>query len=46
LAVLGFAEWLNGHVGPGILLAVGFELALGLAFFQTRRVSLEPETAD
>lgn len=45
LAVLGFAEWLNGHVGPGILLAVGFELALGLAFFQTRRVSGELETA-
>ncbi|VVP76282.1 hypothetical protein PS934_00266 [Pseudomonas fluorescens] len=45
LAVLGFAEWLNGHVGPGMLLAVGVELALGLAFFQTRRVSVELETA-
>jgi hypothetical protein len=45
LAVLGFAEWLDGHVGPGILLAVGVELALGLAFFQTRRVSVELETA-
>ncbi|MFY0727476.1 hypothetical protein [Pseudomonas sp. NFX15] len=45
LAVLGFSEWLNGHVGPGILLAVGVELALGLAFFQTRRVSAELETA-
>ena len=44
LAVLGFGEWLNGHVGPGILLAVGVELALGLAFFQTRRVSVEFET--
>ncbi|KAB0507740.1 hypothetical protein [Pseudomonas moorei] len=44
LAALGFGEWLNGHVGPGILLAVGFELALGLAFFQTRRVSAELET--
>ncbi|MGF6090421.1 hypothetical protein [Pseudomonas sp. 18173] len=45
LAVLGFGEWLNGNVGPGILLAVGLELALGLAFFQTRRVSVELETA-
>ncbi|WP_223533885.1 MULTISPECIES: hypothetical protein [unclassified Pseudomonas] len=45
LAVLGFVEWLDGHVGPGILLAVGVELALGLAFFQTRRVSMELETA-
>ncbi|AFY19708.1 hypothetical protein [Pseudomonas sp. UW4] len=45
LAVLGFAEWLAGHVGPGMLLAVGLELALGLAFFQTRHVSVELETA-
>lgn len=45
LATLGFGEWLNGHAGPGILLAVGVELALGLAFFQTRRVSAELETA-
>ena len=45
LAILGFGEWLNGHAGPGILLAVGVELALGLAFFQTRRVSVELETA-
>ncbi|MGE8150010.1 hypothetical protein ACQKP5_02030 [Pseudomonas vancouverensis] len=45
LAVLGFAEWLNGHAGPGILLAVGVELALGLAFFQTRRVSVQLEAA-
>ncbi|MEJ5060779.1 MULTISPECIES: hypothetical protein [unclassified Pseudomonas] len=44
LAILGFAEWLNGHVGPGILLAVAVELALGLAFFQTRRMSVEFET--
>ncbi|MNC44829.1 hypothetical protein D3C75_937470 [compost metagenome] len=44
LAILGFGEWLNGHVGPGILLAVGVELALGLAFFQTRRESAEFET--
>ena len=28
LAVLGFAEWLNGHAGPGILLAVLVEFAL------------------
>ncbi|MNP38369.1 hypothetical protein D3C76_1318770 [compost metagenome] len=45
LAVLGFGEWLNGHAGPGILLAVGVELALGLAFFQARHLSMEPETA-
>ncbi|RON45703.1 hypothetical protein [Pseudomonas frederiksbergensis] len=45
LAALGFGEWLNGHAGPGILLAVGVELALGLGFFQTRRVSVELETA-
>ncbi|MDZ5435988.1 hypothetical protein T3H00_25410 [Pseudomonas fluorescens] len=45
LAVLGFGEWLNGHAGPGILLAVGVELALGLAFFQARRVSVEFEVA-
>ena len=41
LAALGFGEWLNGHAGPGILLAVGVELALGLAFFQARRESVE-----
>lgn len=45
LAALGFGEWLNGDAGPGILLAVGVELALGLGFFQTRRVSVELETA-
>lgn len=45
LAVLGFSEWLNGHAGPVILLAVVVELALGLAFLQTRRVSVELETA-
>ncbi|MGE8064291.1 hypothetical protein [Pseudomonas sp. NPDC089569] len=44
LAILGFAEWLNGHAGPGILLAVGLELAMGLAFFQTQRVAVELET--
>jgi hypothetical protein len=44
LAALGFGEWLNGHAGPGILLAVVVELALGLAFLQTRRVSAELET--
>ncbi|MEN4947437.1 hypothetical protein [Pseudomonas proteolytica] len=36
LAVLGIGEWLNGHAGPGILLAVGTELALGLGFIQAR----------
>ncbi|WP_339452676.1 hypothetical protein [Pseudomonas sp. EA_5y_Pfl2_R50] len=41
LAVLGFAEWLNGHVGPGILLAVLVEFALGLGFVQARRVTVE-----
>jgi FtsH-binding integral membrane protein len=45
LAILGFCEWLNGHAGPGILLAVAVELALGLAFFQTRRMSGELEPA-
>ena len=45
LAALGFGEWLNGHAGPGILLAVVVELALGLAFLQTKRVSVELETA-
>lgn len=45
LATLGLGEWLNGHAGPGILLAVGVELALGLAFLQTKRVSVELETA-
>jgi len=45
LAALGFSEWLNGHTGPGILLAVLVELALGLGFHQTRRVSIELETA-
>ncbi|MFJ2426514.1 hypothetical protein ACIP66_07995 [Pseudomonas sp. NPDC088429] len=41
LAVLGFGEWLNGHAGPGILLAVLVELALGLGFVQARRVTVE-----
>ena len=41
LAVLGFAEWLNGHAGPGILLAVLVEFALGLGFVQARRVTVE-----
>ncbi len=45
LAALGFGEWLNGHAGPGILLAVLAELALGLGFLQTLRVSVEFETA-
>jgi hypothetical protein len=44
LAALGFGEWLNGHAGPGILLAVVVESALGMGFFQTRRVSVELET--
>jgi len=44
LAVLGVGEWLSGHAGPAILLAVGVELALGLAFSQTRRESVELQT--
>ncbi|MHC8326839.1 hypothetical protein [Pseudomonas sp. LB1P83] len=44
LAALGFGEWLNGHAGPGILLAVVVESALGMGFVQTRRVSAELET--
>jgi hypothetical protein len=44
LAALGFGEWLNGHAGPSILLAVVVELALGLAFLQTKRESMELET--
>ncbi|ALI04338.1 hypothetical protein C1Y08_24985 [Pseudomonas sp. FW306-02-F02-AA] len=41
LATLGVGEWLNGHAGPGILLAVAVEIALGLAFLQTRRAPVE-----
>ncbi|WP_085586939.1 MULTISPECIES: hypothetical protein [unclassified Pseudomonas] len=41
LAVLGFGEWLNGHAGPAILLAVLVEFALGLGFMQARRVTVE-----
>lgn len=37
LAALGIGEWLNGHTGPGILLAVGTELVLGLGFIQARK---------
>jgi hypothetical protein len=39
LAVLGFSEWINGNAGPGILLAVATEAALGLAFIQAHRSS-------
>ncbi|UST61833.1 hypothetical protein NF673_14365 [Pseudomonas moraviensis] len=41
LSALGFGEWLNGHAGPGILLAVLVEFALGLGFVQARRVTVE-----
>ncbi|HWH88883.1 MAG TPA: hypothetical protein VNV36_19210 [Pseudomonas sp.] len=41
LAALGFAEWLTGHSGPGILPAVLVEFALGLGFVQARRVTVE-----
>ncbi|KAA0946036.1 MULTISPECIES: hypothetical protein [unclassified Pseudomonas] len=40
LAVLGVGEWLNGHAGPGILLAVITEAALGLAFIQAQKSAL------
>ena len=40
LAVLGFSEWINGNAGPGILLAVATEAALGLAFIQAHRSSV------
>jgi len=43
LATLGLGEWLNGHAGPGILLPVVVELALGLGFIQTKRLSVERE---
>lgn len=32
LALLGLYDWLSGHAGPGILISVFAELALGLAF--------------
>lgn len=41
LAALGVGEWLNGHAGPGILLPVAVEIALGLAFLQTQRITVE-----
>jgi hypothetical protein len=41
LAALGLGEWLNGHAGPGILLAVIVEIALGLGFIRTRRIAIE-----
>lgn len=40
LAVLGLSEWINGNAGPGILLAVATETALGLAFIQAHRSSI------
>jgi len=40
LAILGISEWIGGHAGPGILLAVITETALGLAFIQARKSSL------
>ncbi|KAA0961683.1 hypothetical protein [Pseudomonas sp. ANT_H12B] len=44
LAAMGIGEMCSGHAGPGILLAVVVELALGLAFLQTQRLSVELET--
>lgn len=40
LAMLGFGEWIDGNAGPGILLAVATETALGLAFIQAHRSSV------
>lgn len=40
LAVLGVVEWLNGRAGPGILLAVLTETALGLGFIQAQKSEL------
>lgn len=39
LAVLGFGEWIGGRAGPGILLAIVTETALGLIFIQAQRSS-------
>jgi len=47
LAIMGVLEWLDGQAGPGILLAVGVEIALGLGFAQARHVVVEQgETTD
>ncbi|OPA90021.1 hypothetical protein BFW86_12695 [Pseudomonas fluorescens] len=40
LAMLGLSEWITGNAGPGILLAVATETALGLAFIQAHRSSV------
>ncbi|WP_455923245.1 hypothetical protein [Pseudomonas putida] len=32
MAMLGLYDWLSGHAGPGILISVFAELALGFAF--------------
>jgi hypothetical protein len=46
LAVLGLSEWFSGNAGPGILLAVATEAALGLAFVQVNRSSAaRPQTS-
>lgn len=41
LAGIGLLEWLSGHAGPGILLAVSVELGLGLGFIQASRNRFE-----
>jgi hypothetical protein len=46
LAALGLSEWISGHAGPGILLAVATETVLGLAFIQAHKASVtQPQTS-
>jgi hypothetical protein len=45
LALLGLGEWLNGNAGPGILLAVVVEAALGLGFLRAKGTRDEWATA-
>lgn len=40
LAALGVSELINGHAGPGILMAVATEALLGLAFIQAHEPSV------
>ena len=37
LAILGTLELVNGHAGPGILVAVGIEIVLAIAFLRVAR---------
>ena len=45
LAALGLGEWISGNAGPGILLAVATETALGLAFIQAHKAAVPPPQA-